>query len=170
MMGSGKTAVAEALAGKLAWPAVDTDHLVERNVGMTVAEFFSAEGEEAFRDAESAAIGSLGALPEPLVMSVGGGAVVRSSNRDAMKRLGTVVWLRASPATLAARVGAGEGRPLLGAGGLGEEGAAVRLLELAEQRRPLYEEVADLVVDTDELSPEEVAGEIVGKLGLLSAR
>lgn len=178
MMGAGKTAVAEALAGTLGWRAVDTDHLVEQHARMTVAELFAAEGEEAFREAEAAAIGSLAGVPGPLVVSVGGGAVTRAANRELMRKLGAVVWLRAAPATLASRVGSGEGRPLLGAGGTGagSSGAggaqvtAARLVELAEQRRPFYEEVANLIVDTDELSPGEVAATIVGKLGLASAR
>jgi shikimate kinase len=168
MMGSGKTAVAEALARRLGWRSVDTDQLVQKDAGMTVAALFATEGEEAFRDAESATIASLGASSGPLVVSVGGGAVVRPGNRDAMKRLGTVVWLRAEPASLAARVGSGEGRPVLGGGALDADETAGRLADLAEQRRPFYEQVADLVVDTDELSPDEVAGQIVRELKLLS--
>ena len=168
MMGSGKTAVAEALAVKLGWTAIDTDDIIEKQAGITIAELFSSQGEESFRAAETAAICSLEDKGEPLVVSVGGGAVIRPSNREAMRRLGTVVWLRAQPERLAARVGSGEGRPVLGGGGLGVEGAAARLSELAEQRRPFYEQVADLVVDTDQLVPEEVAGEIAQQLGLFS--
>jgi shikimate kinase len=164
MMGAGKSVVAEVLAGKLGRRAVDTDHLVEERTGMGVTDLFAVRGEEAFREVESAAIGTLLGVEGPLVVSVGGGAVTRDANREVLQRLGTVVWLRAEPATLAGRVGGGEGRPLLSAGGV--EHARERLVELARQRRPFYEQVADLVVDTDTLSPEEVAGEIVRRLAL----
>jgi shikimate kinase len=163
MMGAGKTAVAEALAQRLGWQFVDTDQLVEQRAGMAVAELFSAQGEGAFREEESFAIRSLLEATGPLVVSVGGGAVTRASNRDAIRSLGTVVWLKAAPATLVARVGSGEGRPLL-AGGTAS--ATARVMELAEQRRPLYEQVADLIVETDSLSPDEVAGEIARELAL----
>lgn len=163
-MGAGKTVVAEALAGELAWSAVDTDHLVEQRAGMKVPQLFALKGEGEFREMESAVIASLLGELGPLVVSVGGGAVTRASNREVMRRLGTVVWLRADPATLLARVGSGEGRPLLGGSGVASAGA--RLKELAEQRRPLYEKLADLVIETDQLSPAEVAREIVRELAL----
>jgi shikimate kinase len=164
MMGAGKSAVGEVLAKSLGWRRVDTDQLVEERAQMSVAEFFSAHGEEAFREAESAVIASLCDDPAPLVVSVGGGAVMRAANREAMRKLGTVVWLQARAETLLARVGSGEGRPLLVAGGDG--GARSRLVELAQQRTPFYEQVADLVIETDALSPDEVAGKIARELAL----
>jgi len=89
---------------------------------------------------------------------------MRAANREAMRKLGTVVWLQARAETLLARVGSGEGRPLLVAGGGG--GARSRLVELAQQRTPFYEQVADLVIETDALSPDEVAGKIARQLAL----
>ena len=149
MMGAGKSAVGSRLAAQLGWTWVDSDDVIEQEAGMTVAAIFSLKGEGAFRDAESEVIEDLGRRGGPFVVSLGGGCVLRTENRTAIRRLGTVVWLRAELATLAVRVGAGQGRPLLS-----EPGALERL---AAEREPLYAEVADMAVDVDGLSPDEVA-------------
>ena len=92
---------------------------------------------------------------DPAVVSVAGGAVLRPENRDLLRTCGRVIWLRARPATLAARVGDGAGRPLLD----GDPAAALRALDAV--RRPLYAEVADETIDVDDLSPGEVAARII---------
>jgi shikimate kinase len=154
MMGAGKSTVASVVARWLGWSRVDTDAVVEQRAGSSVAEIFARDGEEAFRAAESAAIAELRHIGRPVVVSVGGGAVLREANRRALRAAGTVVWLRASPATLAGRVGDGGGRPVLAGSGLG---AGEALEKLVRERRPYYEEVADVVVDVDEISSEEAA-------------
>lgn len=167
MMGAGKSTVASLLARSLGCRAVDTDELVERSKAMSVREMFVREGEGAFRDAESEAVVSLGAMPGPLVASVGGGAVLRAPNRGALRAAGTVVWLRARPATLAARVGNGEGRPLLN----GAPAGPLEVLDgLARDREPFYQEVADVVIEVDDLSPEQVAGLVMAKVAALCAK
>ncbi|HUC15154.1 MAG TPA: shikimate kinase, partial [Acidimicrobiales bacterium] len=152
---------ARLLAESFGCPAFDTDEMVERRAGRTVAEMFAGEGEDAFRAAESRAISELGSFVGPLVASVGGGAVLSGANRDALRSVGTVVWLRALPATLARRVGRGGGRPLLRRA---SGGPLEVLAQLAEERRPYYQEVADLVVDVDGLSSRQVARELLGLL------
>jgi shikimate kinase len=161
MMGAGKSTVARLLAEAFGCAALDTDEMVERRVRRTVAEMFAGEGEDAFRAAESQAISELGAVVGPLVASVGGGAVLSAANRAALRSIGTVVWLRAQPATLARRVGRGAGRPLLRRAGLGPREV---LAQIAEERQAYYQEVADLVVDVDGLSSRQVARELVGLL------
>jgi shikimate kinase len=161
MMGAGKSTVARLLAEAFGCPAFDTDEMVERRAGRTVAEMFAGEGEEAFRAAESQAIGELGSFVGPLVASVGGGAVLSAANRAALRSVGTVVWLRAIPATLARRVGRGTGRPLLRRSG---HGPLEVLARIADERQAYYQEVADLVVDVDGLSSRQVARELLALL------
>jgi shikimate kinase len=164
MMGAGKSTVARLVAAKVRYPTVDTDELVARDEHMSVAEIFTEKGEDAFRAAESAVIARLANIEGPLVVSVGGGAVLRPENRRAMRSLGTVVWLRARPATLAARLGRGEGRPLLVARG-STLAPAETLSRLAAERHDLYQEVADVTIDVDELSPRQAAARVLVEIG-----
>jgi shikimate kinase len=166
MMGAGKSTVANLLAGWLGWPQVDTDSVVEKRAGATVAEIFAGAGEDAFRTAESTAIAELTDLAPPLVVSVGGGAVLREENRRGLRAAGTVVWLRAEPGTLAARVGDGGGRPLLVSSGLEPKDA---LEKLVAERRGYYEEVADVVIDVDRISSDEAARLVMESLAASSA-
>jgi shikimate kinase len=163
MMGAGKSTVGRLVATRLGCDAVDTDDLVERSSGMTVADMFAALGEDSFRAAEAGAIRELGHGAGALVVSVGGGAVLKGENREAMRALGTVVWLRAQPGTLAARVGRGQGRPLL-AGDSEHRGTAAVLAGLASERHALYEQVADIIIDVDHLSPAQVARLVMAEL------
>jgi shikimate kinase len=158
MMGSGKSTVGAALAGRLGWRLVDTDALVEERVGRTIAQLWAEEGEPAFRAWEARVIDEVAGWPGAAVIAVGGGAIVDGANRERMSGSGLVVWLRAEVGTLAARVGAGESRPLLG----GDPEGSLR--RVAETRRAYYEE-ADLVVDVDGVCPEDAAGTIVALAG-----
>ena len=112
---------------------------------------FRRDGEAVFRAAEAQAIAELGSVDGPLMVSVGGGAVLSETNRAAMRAAGTVVWLRAGPATLAARVGSGTAGPSCTAAAVTPQAA---LEQLAAEREAYYEEVADLVVDVDGISPQ----------------
>ena len=163
MMGSGKTIVGRALAARLGCRYLDSDEQVEARTGRTVAQIFAADGEPAFRRQETSALGDALAVDEPVVVSVAGGAVLAACNRDRLRRDATVVWLRARPATLAARVGDGTGRPLLA------HDSAGTLAALDRVRRPLYAEVADVAVDVDALWPRDVVEAIVARLVRLRA-
>jgi len=103
----------------------------------------------------------------PAVVSVGGGAVIDSTNRAALRAAGTVVWLRARPETLARRVGSGADRPLLtaAADASGAGDPATALARIDQERRGLYEEVADVVIDVDDLAPAAVAERVLDALG-----
>ena len=158
MMGAGKTTVGRALAGRLGAAYVDSDEQVQRRTGRTIPEIFAEDGEAAFRDEERRALADAVSGDAPAVVSVAGGAVLDPENRARLRAAGTVVWLRAEVRTLARRVGAGAGRPLLG------DDPQAALAELYEVRRPLYAEVADVVVDVDGLSPEQAVDRIVAAL------
>jgi shikimate kinase len=160
MMGAGKTTTGKLVAEKLGWDYLDSDVEVEKKTGLTVPALFARDGEAAFRNAEAEVLGAACARREPVVVSVAGGAVLRPETRDLLRQCGRVIWLRARPATLAARVGDGAGRPLLG----GDPGAALRALDAV--RRPLYAEVADETIDVDHLGPDQVAARIVDGVGV----
>lgn len=113
MMGAGKTSIGQALAERLGWPFTDTDDEIVACTGSSIPELFARDGEPAFRQVESEVVTRTLALPGPRVIAVGGGAVVNAANRAGLRDRATVVWLRARVTTLAARVGGGDGRPML---------------------------------------------------------
>jgi len=162
MMGSGKSTVGRMVARSLGRDFVDVDEEIELAEGVSVAELFAGRGEAAFRELEEGALARVLASSVDTVVSVGGGAVLSEANRRRL-RGATVVWLRARPETLVARVGDGATRPLLaGRDEKGEPvGVAGRLAELDGRRAPLYREVAGTVLDVDDLSPGEVAERVV---------
>ncbi len=159
MPGAGKTTVGRLVADRLGWLFSDTDASVVERTGKSVPEIFAGEGEAAFRTAETRVLHELVAGTRPTVISVAGGAVEDVGNRDLLQRSGTVVWLRASAATLTERVGDGADRPLLASGPAGT------LAALDRRRRPLYEAVCTMAVDVDGRAPEEVAERVLAALG-----
>ncbi len=162
MMGAGKTTVGRALAARLGYGYVDSDHQVESRTGQTVREIFEARGEAAFRQEEKLALADALAGDGPAVVSVAGGAVLDPGNRELLRRAGVVVWLKARPAVLAERVirqgPRTDHRPLLG------EDPLVSLTDLYRHRRPFYQELADVVIDVEWREPEEVVQEVLDHL------
>ena len=153
-MGSGKTRVGTELAARLRVRFVDSDEQIERREGRTVREIFEADGEAAFRKLETDALAEAVGSAERTVIAAAGGVVLDPANRELLRRAGTVVWLRARPEVLAGRVRVGDHRPLLGDDALG----ALRRLDA--EREPLYQEVADAILDAGDLSPGEVVARV----------
>jgi shikimate kinase len=154
MMGSGKTRVGRQLATRLGLKFVDSDEQIERRYGRTVREIFEADGEPAFRKLEAEALAEAVGSTRRSVIAAAGGVVLDAGNRAVLKRAGTVVWLRARPEVLATRVRDDDHRPLLGDDALGV------LRRLDAERTPLYEQVANAVLDVGDLSPDEAATRI----------
>jgi shikimate kinase len=166
MMGAGKTVVGAEVAAVLGWRCLDIDAQIERAAGMSVPELFSTQGESRFRDLERDAIAFAASGDEAVVVCAGGGAVLDEQTRAVLGSSGTVVWLRAGIDTLVQRVGSGAGRPVLSAAGRAAGGdVADALARLDGERRPLYEEVADVVVGVDGLDVAAVARRVVAGLG-----
>lgn len=140
----GKSTVGRLAAARLGWPFIDADSAVEAAIGMPIRRFFAEQGENAFRDAEQAALERLLAGDGCMVLATGGGAVLRPANRSLLGRHGGLVaYLHASAEVLQARLrhSAG-GRPSLTGAGVADEVPA-----LLAQRDPLYREVARRTVD-----------------------
>jgi shikimate kinase len=155
MMGAGKSTVGRAVAERLGWPYLDSDEQVQAHTGMTVPEIFASLGEVAFRREEALALAQAVTSPGPVVVGVAGGAVLDPENRRQLRLAGLVIWLRAGVSTLAARVGAGETRPLLG------DDPAAALARLYQERMPLYRDLADVVIDVDTSTADQVVTEVV---------
>ncbi len=146
MMGCGKSAVGRKLAESLKLTFVDVDQLIIEDAGRSIPEIFKDEGEAGFRNRERRILESLRALSYH-VIATGGGAVLTAENRRVIRSLGYVAWLTASIDTLLFRVSQNRERPLMQTAD-----PRARLEELMEQRKPYYREVANIVIDTTELS------------------
>ncbi len=159
MMGAGKSSVGAALATRLGWPYLDNDVLLERTSGATAAEVLAVGGEPALREAESRVLTVMLALPGAVIGGLPAGVVLAASDRARIIAAPShVVWLRASPAVLARRIGTGSSRPFLGADPLSV------LRTMAADRHELYAEIADQVIDVDALPAGAVAKLIVEAL------
>jgi shikimate kinase len=156
-MGAGKTTVAGLLAAAWGTTVRDTDHDVEAAEGRTVSDIFVDSGEDAFRALERVAVAEALAGHDG-VLALGGGAVLDPRTRELLAGH-SVVFLRVGLSDAVKRVGLGTSRPLL----LGN--VRGRIKALLDERAPVYESVATLVVDTDGRSPEDVAEEILATLG-----
>ena len=157
--GTGKTSVGQKLAARFQRRFVDADECLEARAGRSISEIFATQGEPAFRDLESQVVSEILAGDE-LVVSLGGGAVLRAPNRQAMARSGTTFWLRASAGTIAERLRndplTARRRPALTSSGGDKE-----IVDLLEERRPLYEQCADHTICTDHKSLDTIVDEIV---------
>jgi len=160
--GVGKTTVARLLALKLGWEWIDADVEIEWRAGKNIAAIFADDGEAAFRDLESQVVADL-AQRRDVVLALGGGAVLRPANRQALAAT-TMIWLKAGVRVIAERLDADartqDQRPALtAAGGLAE------IETLLREREPIYRRCADYSVDTEGKTPQAVADEILGLLG-----
>ncbi|HYN99449.1 MAG TPA: shikimate kinase [Actinomycetota bacterium] len=153
-MGAGKTEVGRRLAKRLGRPLVDTDELIVERDGRSVSEIFSEESEAGFRAKELEAVADAAAVPGA-VIATGGGVVLDPRNVEALQSSGEVIYLRASAAVAAARLGTGEGRPLLEGTPLGD-----RIARLIEDREDLYRQAAGHEVDAD-ADPDDVVDALV---------
>lgn len=154
-MGAGKTSIGNCYSQKQGRPMLDTDHLIEEKAGMEIWQIFATQGEDAFRVIETEVLKSLLAGTDRAVISAGGGLPLRADNQELLKQLGTVIFLRAARDTVLERLAGDTSRPLL----QGED-KAQKVDDLLAYRNPVYERVADVVIDVDGKTPQQIAGEI----------
>jgi shikimate kinase len=158
-MGTGKSRVARPLAAALDWKAVDLDAMIEEEAGDAIPAIFRRGGEAAFRVLESAAVVRAAAM-DNVVVATGGGTILAESNRAAMKARGFVACLDARPETIAERVRTSAGhiteRPLLA----GPE-PLTKITELLTERQVLYAQTADFIIQTDDMTPDQVTHQIL---------
>ena len=154
-MGCGKSTIARILSEKLGVPQVEMDEQIVQEQGMPITEIFEKYGEEHFRDIETDLVRRL-QLQTGVVVSCGGGAVLREENRRMMKESGAIVWLTAKPETILERVKHSVDRPVLN-GHMNVE----YITELMAKRHDCYEAAADFCVSTDGKDREEICEEIM---------
>lgn len=158
--GSGKSTVGRQLARRLQLAFFDSDRVIEERLGCSIKDFFTREGEEAFRDVEASVIDELSQKSD-VVLSTGGGAVLRSANRNHLRSRGHVVYLKSAPEELARRLRNDSNRPLLQV-----DDPLKRLRDLFAVRDPLYRETAHFVIETGRPSVATLVNMIVMQLEL----
>ena len=156
-MGAGKSTVGRRLAKRLKLQFFDSDQEIERRTVVTVSLIFEIEGEEGFRKREKDIIDEL-TKHSGIVLATGGGVVLDPDNRLVLATRGVVVYLRTGLAQLLRRTSKDSKRPLLKT-----DDPATSLKELLDTRGPLYEDIADLTIDTDHRSLQSIVDEIVGQ-------
>lgn len=163
-MGCGKSSVGRRLASLTGHRFVDTDELIIQAEGRCIADIFSAVGEEGFRAVEERTLADLVGVAG-IVLSSGGGAVLREANRLAMRKIGPVAWLDADPDALFERASRSQRRPLLQT-----DNPRKTFDDLLEARRSIYESAADFRIDSTHLDHDTVAHRVLEQTMRLRAR
>ncbi|MCI8496040.1 MAG: shikimate kinase [Lachnospiraceae bacterium] len=153
-MGTGKSTVSASLARLFGYEEIDTDIQIASQQNQSISEIFESQGELAFRDMETKLLQEL-AGEKHKIISCGGGMAMRKENVALMQQNGVVVLLTAKPETILSRVQQDKGRPIL----QGNMNVAY-ICELLQQRSPFYQDAGEIVVATDDRTPEEIAEEI----------
>lgn len=158
MMGSGKTTVGTVLSRLTGWPYLDNDELVRLGAGIKTPDVLTGGGVLALRSEERRALLAALTSPAPCIAAVAAGVVENDEDLEALRGGGFVVWLRARIDTLVARVGTGAGRPFL------QPDPRAALERLYAGREERYRRAASLIVDVDDVPPDQVAGAILDGL------
>ena len=159
-MGTGKTAVGREIARLLQMNLVDIDTEIEKTESMTINSIFEQFGEPRFREIETEMIKKKSSMTN-VVISTGGGAVLKQENIDALRENGVIVCLHATPETILKRTGKSEDRPLLKV-----ENPLQKIHDLLNYREPFYEK-ADIMVDTEDKTPLQIAEEIIDRVKMI---
>lgn len=154
-MGAGKTTIGKRLAKVLGCRFLDTDEMIEQEQERKISDIFQKDGEAAFRDMETELLKRLKQSDEMFVLSIGGGMPVREENRELLREIGTVIYLKTSKEEIIRRVSGDQNRPLLQGGSLEE-----KVTSLMTAREQIYIETAHQEFFTDGKSPLQIASEL----------
>ncbi len=154
-MGAGKSTVAKELSRRLGCERIEMDQLIVEKKGMPISEIFSTYGEDYFRDIETQCLIDFH-KKNNVVVSCGGGVVIREKNIKYMKESGCIVLLSATPETIYERVKDSDERPILN-----DHMNVEFIADLMEKRRNKYISAADIVIDTDKKNVDEICDEII---------
>ncbi|WNZ58495.1 shikimate kinase AroK [Microbulbifer sp. EKSA008] len=160
-MGAGKSTIGRLLAAQLQLPFADTDKVLEERTGADIPWIFDVEGEAGFRRRETEILEEL-CQGECQVIGTGGGIVLLEENRRQLQKYGHVVYLQANIDQLLERTSKNTNRPLLRV-----PNPRQRIAEILQEREPLYREVADIICDTNDLSPKQASLLVAEHLGSL---
>lgn len=156
LMGAGKSTIGKQLARELGKDFRDSDSEIEKRTGVSIDVIFDIEGEQGFRRRETGMLKEL-VGERDIVLATGGGAVLAPENRQLLRDNGLIIYLRATAEHLAGRVRMDRRRPLLQSG---DKLAKIR--ELLTQREPVYQQLADMVIETNNRSIPRVVRQISG--------
>ena len=154
-MGTGKSTIGKKLAQKKSQMFYDSDHEIENRTGASINLIFEIEGADGFRKREGKLLDELTSMSN-IVLATGGGAILNEENRTRLSERGFVVYLKSDINQLLKRTSKDSKRPLLQ-----NDNPEAVLKKLLEARGPLYEEVADMVIDTAELSINDIMTQIM---------
>ncbi len=154
-MGSGKSTIGAELSSCLNLPLVDTDKLIEKEQGKTIANIFKEQGEMAFRLMETELLKRLGEEEKPLIISTGGGLPVHSENGRRLKEMGLVIWLEVDKTTVLKRLKNDMARPLLRGDNLED-----KVGSLLKQREDYYRRAADVILNVNKASVKQITESI----------
>jgi len=163
-MGAGKSTIGRMLAKELGYRFMDSDRIIEERCGANIPWIFDVEGEDGFRQRETAMLSELASDPQT-VLATGGGAVIREENHSHLKRDAVVVYLKASLEQQVERTRKDKNRPLLQ-----NDNPEAVLRRLFALRDPLYTELADIVMFTDRKSPRLVVRQLFNQMNPKSSK
>ncbi|MBC2325377.1 shikimate kinase [Listeria booriae] len=151
-MGAGKSTVGKILADNLALPFIDIDSEIQREQGMLITDIFAQLGESKFRELEHQTL--LQALQKNAVIATGGGIILSETNQSALKNANHVIYLKTNPQTFLTRLSGDTSRPLI------QEKSPQEIQAIFDSRTHLYENTAHLIVETDNLTPDQIVDKI----------
>lgn len=154
-MGAGKTTIGRRLSYLIKQPFLDMDQYIEKHEGREVKEIFATEGEEAFRRIETNSLKKIQAERTKYVISTGGGMPIQENNQKLLREMGMIIYLRTRAETVFERVKHDTKRPLLQV-----DDPKKKIDEMLATRNPIYEKVADYIIDVDQKHFKDILQEI----------